>query len=121
MLYLLGLILLLCILIYIIYNRYKSVEEGFLHPHYPHQPWYWYNFPTRYYQPTRNMIYDLRGPVYYSHYGRPRRLVKRYPRKYFYSYFYPSYYYNYDYRYDADGNLYKVKEEKVKNVPQPDE
>lgn len=109
-------------------------KEGFLHPGHPSWPWYWYNFPTRMYVPTRNMVYDVRGPVNCPNFGKCGTNVRKggvmrhpanylwyapdsYPHFYYYDYYYPAPRFNYSVRYDADGSMYKVKEEKVETVP----
>jgi hypothetical protein len=94
----------------------KKKKEGFLHPHNPTYPWYWYNFPTRLYSPSLAypIIYDVRD--YPSRY-RYNYIYNNNP--YYYNYYYPLPLFNYNMKYDIDGNLYKIKKEKVKYTPRP--
>lgn len=113
-------------------------KDGFLHPGHPSWPWYWYNFPTRMYVPTRNMVTDIRGDPRCPHFGKCGTKLRKghlylhherhpsnylwwnpiaYPHFYYYDYYYPAPVFDYSTRYDANGNLYKIKEEKVKSAP----
>lgn len=129
-------IVILIVIIFII----KTNNEGFFgyHPGHPTYPWYWYNYPTRLYVPTRNMVTDIRGDPrspYFSKCGSDLRSGKvimhpkihssnylwwnppLYPNFYYYDYYYPIPNFNYSKRYGIDGSLYKIKEEKIKTAP----
>lgn len=118
--------------IYFIYYN----KEGFLHPHHPQYPWYWYNFPTRMYVPTRNMITDIRGDPrcpHFSNCGSTLRHSKQvmYPGSYYtnnlwynptyypyyYDYYFPVPNFDYSQKYNIDGSLYKIKAEKINTAP----
>jgi hypothetical protein len=126
-------------------NIFKN-KEGFYgyHPHHPSWPWYWYNFPSRMYVPTRtliptrNMVVDMRGDPRCPNFGECGEAVRsgnviihpeRHPANYlwgipttvphffYYDYWFPTPRFDYSVKYNADGSMYKIKEEKVETVP----
>lgn len=117
------------ILIIIIFLYLSSCKESFIHPAHPSYPWYIYNFPTRMYYPTRNMITDIRGDPRCPHFGYCGNTIRHnigpdliinpliYPHLYYYDYYYPIPNFNYNLRYDIDGSLYKIKKEKINTIP----
>lgn len=130
-------IIIIFVVICIIKN---NKNEGFFgyHPGHPSWPWYWYNYPTRIYVPTRNMVTDIRGDPRCPHFSKCGRDLRRgkvlihperhpsnylwwnptvYPQFYYYDYYYPIPNFDYSKRYSVDGSLYKIKEEKIKTAP----
>jgi hypothetical protein len=134
------LFVILPIAVYFIMRNSNTSKEGFFgyHPHHPSWPWYWYNFPTRMYVPTRNMVVDMRGDPRCPNFGEcganirrgkvvvhPERHPVNYlwgipttsPHFFYYDYWFPTPRFDYSVRYNADGSMYKIKEEKVETVP----
>jgi hypothetical protein len=130
----------LLVLGFIIYINIRHNLEHFYgyHPGHPSWPWYWYNFPTRMYVPTRNMITDIRGDPRCPNFGKCGKNIRSgnmlihpeyhpsnylwwnptsYPHFYYYDYYYPVPRFDYTRRYDADGSMYKIKEEKIETIP----
>lgn len=72
------LFVLLPIVIYFSIRNRINGKEGFFgyHPHHPSWPWYWYNFPTRMYVPTRNMVVDMRGDPRCPNFGQCGEAVR---------------------------------------------
>jgi hypothetical protein len=126
--------------IYFLTRKRINGKEGFFgyHPHHPSWPWYWYNFPTRMYVPTRNMVVDMRGDPRCPNFGEcganvrrgkvvvhPERHPANYlwgipttaPHFFYYDYWFPTPRFDYSVKYNADGSMYKIKEEKVETVP----
>jgi hypothetical protein len=136
--YLFIILIIIGIFIILIYKNKTNKKEGFnlLYPSYPYFDRRFYNYPTRLFTPTTNIITDLRGdpryPNFYKYpnyigeqryYIHPERLPYNYlwgiptvyPHFFYYDYWFPAPRFDYTKNYSIDGSLYKT--EKIETIP----